>query len=287
MYLNFKKAMLLTMIGVTSAVFPLQSEAAKEDDELSIMAAEQRKDNDADVTVKEDIEVFDNRPPSMVNDDSKKNNDSNIKIDNNTKKDNDVKENINSTTTPDVNTNTSKNNVNVTDNQQNLTETLQVERQNTDDIAIGKTERSSSNAVVHYSSFEDAAKKVGYIPLYIPKKSGFSMNYIAVVNDNIVEIHYGRRWEPTVTLSIRTYKRAAGEQLKDISGISGVKWKVDLSSGSTIYIARISDKINAAAWSTGQYTFAAMTENFSFAAFHSLIVEELVDLCNHYFVNIN
>ena len=284
MNLNLKKAMLLTMIGVTSVVFPLQSEAAKEDDELSIMAAEQRKDNDADVTVKEDVEVFDNRPPSMVNDNAKKNNNSNIKTDNKTKKNDDVKENNTPKTTPDVSTNTS---VDVTDNQQNLNETLQVERQNTSDISIGKTGRSSSNAVVHYSSFEDAAKKVGYIPLYIPKKSGFSMNYIAVINDNIVEIHYGRRWEPTVTLSIRTYKRAADEQLKDISGINGVKWKVDLSSGSTIYIARISDKINAAAWSTGQYTFAAMTENFSFAAFHSLIVEELVDLCNHYFININ
>ena len=113
------------------------------------------------------------------------------------------------------------------------------------------------------------------------------MNYIAVVNEKIVEIHYGRRWEPTVTLSVRTYKRAPDEKLQDISGLGGVKWKTDLSSGSTIYIARVSDNTNAAAWSVGQYTFAAMTENLSFAAFHSLIIEELFDLCNHYFVNVN
>ena len=140
--------------------------------------------------------------------------------------------------------------------------------------------------IVMYSNFEEAARKVGYIPLYIPRKSGYAVNYIAVINENIVEIRYGRRWEPTVTLAVRTYKRQVGEELKDISGVYGVKWKIDLSSGTRIYMARVSDKSNVAAWAVGQYTFAALTENLSFAAFHSLIVEELVDICNHYFIEI-
>ena len=140
--------------------------------------------------------------------------------------------------------------------------------------------------IVTYQNFEEAAKKVGFIPLYIPKKSGFEMNYIAVINGNTAEIRYGRRWEPSVVLSVRTYKRAPGEELKDISGIYGVKWKIDMSSGTTIYIARVSDTANAAAWAVGQYTFAATTESLSFASFHALIVEELVDLCNHYYLGL-
>ena len=238
-----------TMLAMVLPMYPLPAEAVSDDDELSIMAAEQRKVNDANVTVREDVEVFDNRPAEVRE---------------NEVVDNPVKQ--------EETSNTEQIDTNVTDDVKN-NEPLQ-------DYA------STPNPIVAYVNFEDAAKKVGYIPLYIPKKSGFAMNYIAVIGGNMVEIRYGKRWEPAVTLSVRTYKRSAGEELKDISGVHGVKWKVDLSSGMTIYVARVNNNTNAAAWSVGQYTFAAMAENMSFAAFHAFIVEELVDLCNHYFISI-
>ena len=258
-----KFALLTAMLAMNFLIYPMLVEAASDDDELSIMAAEQRKDDDANVTVREDVEIFDSKSNTEGSGESIENSGNSVVTENVVNEEN---TNINEAETV-VHTNT-----NVTENVKK-NETLQ-ENVNT------------PNPIVAYPNFEDAAKKVGFVPLYIPKKSGFAMNYIAVIGGNMVEIRYSKRWEPTVTLSVRTYKRSAGEELKDISGVQGVKWKVDLSSGMTIYIARVNNNTNAAAWSVGQYTFAAMTENLSFAAFHSFIVEELVDLCNHYFISI-
>ena len=258
-----KFALLTAVLTINFLMYSMSAEAVSDDDELSIMAAEQRKDDDANVTVREDVEIFDSRSATTESEESI-NDDSNAIITENLG--NEDNSNINETEVA------VPIDINVTDGVKK-NETFQ------EDI-------NAPNPIVAYSSFEDAAKKVGFIPLYIPKKSGFAMNYIAVIGGNMVEIRYGKRWEPTVTLSVRTYKRAAGEELKDISGVHGVKWKVDLSSGMTLYIARVNNNTNAAAWSVGQYTFAAMTENLSFAAFHSFIVEELVDLCNHYFIDV-
>ena len=258
-----KFALLATILAINFLLYPTLVEAVSDDDELSIMAAEQRKDNDANVTVREDVEVFDSKSATAGSEESI-DNDSNTVITENLGNEDNSKINENETAVP-IDTN-------VTDGVKK-NETFQ------ENVNV-------PNPIVSYPSFEEAAKKVGFIPLYIPKKSGFAMNYIAVISGNMVEIRYGKRWEPTVTLSVRTYKRSAGEELKDISGVQGVKWKIDLSSGMTIYIARVNNNTNAAAWSVGQYTFAAMTENLSFAAFHSFIVEELVDLCNHYFISV-
>ena len=258
-----KFALLAAVFAVNFLIYPMSVEASSDDDELSIMAAEQRKDDDANVTVREDVEVFDNRSATTGSEES-------------------IDDNSNSVVTENLGT---EDNSKINENET----AVPIDTNITDDVKKNETlpeNVNTPNPVVPYSNFEDAAKKVGFIPLYIPKKSGFAMNYIAVIGGNMVEIRYGKRWEPTVTLSVRTYKRSVGEELKDISGVQGVKWKIDLSSGMTIYIARVNNNTNAAAWSVGQYTFAAMTENLSFAAFHSFIVEELVDLCNHYFISI-
>ena len=252
------KRAIITAITVLLTATPLNVFAANSDDELSIMAAEQRRINDADVTVSDEIETFDDKPPT-----------SNSQPDN---------QPIEQPTSPPVeqlpeqptNSSPEPNDQPVNQDLNNLADSA-----------------GMPSPITTYANFTEAAKKVGYVPLYVPRKSGYAMNNIAVINNNIVELRYGRRWEPTVSLAIRTYKRAPGEELKDISGIYGVKWKVDLSSGMTLYIARVNDNSNVAAWSVGQYTFAAMTENLSFAAFHAFIVEELVDLCNHYFIDLN
>ena len=283
---------LLTSTALIMMIISSQAQtfAASEDNEISIMAAEQRVTNEADVTVSEEVETFDNdphknEPPPEQNSENNSGNEPQPADTSNTQ------ENTPEIINPDIDAanlanennnnenNDNKNNSNVNENNNNLS-----------NPAINSNpvinNAGTANPIKTYSNFNDAAKKIGYVPLYIPRKSGYTMDYIAVISDEIAEIRYGRRWEPTVTLSVRTYKRAAGEKLKDISGVYGVKWKIDTTSGTTIYIARISDTSSVAVWAVGQYTFAAMTENLSFAAFHSLIVEELVDLCNHYFIDV-
>lgn len=148
-----------------------------------------------------------------------------------------------------------------------------------------KTSEGIANPVVNYSNFEELAKAVNFTPLYIPKKSGYAMNMMMAIDGKVAEIRYGRRWEPQVSLSVRTYKRADGEELKDISGVFGVKWRIDMTSGTTIYIAKIDETTHVAAWAAGNYTFSAHVTHLSFAAFHSLVADELVDLSTHYYMN--
>lgn len=141
------------------------------------------------------------------------------------------------------------------------------------------------NPMVEHSNFNDLVRAVHFNPLYIPKKSGYTINKIFSISNRTAEIRYKRRWEPEVSLSVRTYKRDPGESLKDISGIHGVQWRIDLTSGTSIYIAKVSDTQHAAAWAVGQYTFSAVAENLSYAAFHSLVTEELADLSTHYYIS--
>lgn len=136
-----------------------------------------------------------------------------------------------------------------------------------------------------YSNFTEVARAVNFIPLYIPRKSGYEITAL-YAQPGIVEVRYGRRWEPTISLLVRTHKRAAGEELKDISGVTGVKWRVDTTTGTTIYIAKISETQQVAAWAVGHYTFSAQAENLSFAGFHSLVADELVELSTHYYFDL-
>lgn len=136
-----------------------------------------------------------------------------------------------------------------------------------------------------YANFVEVAQAMHFVPLYMTKKSGYDITAI-YAGQGIVEIRYGRRWEPNVSLAVRTYKRAAGEDPQDISGVENVKWRVDTSTGTTIYIAKISDTQQVAAWAVGQYTFSAQAENLSFATFHSLVADELVELSTHYYVDL-
>ena len=138
---------------------------------------------------------------------------------------------------------------------------------------------------VIYANFAEVARAVKFIPLYMPRKSGYEITAL-YAQAGIVEIRYGRRWEPNVSLIVRTHKRADGEELQDISGVTGVKWRVDTTTGTTIYIAKISDTQQVAAWAVGHYTFSAQAENLSFAGFHSLVADELVELSTHYYLDL-
>ncbi|MBR1645798.1 MAG: hypothetical protein IJ685_03370 [Selenomonadaceae bacterium] len=136
-----------------------------------------------------------------------------------------------------------------------------------------------------YANFAEVSRALGFIPLYMPRKSGYEI--IAIYAEpGIVEMQYGRRWEPEVGVAIRTYKRAEGEELRDISGVDGVKWRVDTTTGTTIYLAKISDNEQVAAWAVGHYTFSAHSKNLSFAGFHALVADELVELSTHYYLDL-
>lgn len=140
------------------------------------------------------------------------------------------------------------------------------------------------NPVTTYASFDEIVRAMNFTPLYVPKKSGYTISSITAISDRLAEIRYGRRWEPTVSLHIRTYRRADGEELKDVSGVTGVKWRTNVVNGITVYIAKIDENNHAAAWAVGNYTFSATVENLSFAAFHSFVSDELVDLSQHYYL---
>ena len=141
------------------------------------------------------------------------------------------------------------------------------------------------NQKLVYANFTEVARAVHFTPLYMPRKSGYEITGL-YAGHGIAEVRYGRRWEPTVSLTVRTHKRAEGEPLQDISGVKGVKWRVDTSTGTTIYIAKISDTQQVAAWAVGHFTFSAQAENLSYAGFHSLVADELVELSTHYYLDL-
>lgn len=136
-----------------------------------------------------------------------------------------------------------------------------------------------------YANFTEVARAVKFIPLYMPRKSGYEITALYASN-GIAEVRYGRRWEPTVSLTVKTYKRADGEEPQDISGVTGVKWRVDTTTGTTLYIAKISETVQVAAWAVGHYTFSAQAQNLSYAGFHSLVADELIELSTHYYLDL-
>ena len=144
---------------------------------------------------------------------------------------------------------------------------------------------SLPNQQAAYANFAEVARAVKFIPLYMPRKSGYEITALYASN-GIAEVRYGRRWEPTVSLTVRTYKRADGEAPQDISGVTGVKWRVDTTTGTTLYIAKISETMQVAAWAVGHYTFSAQAQNLSYAGFHSLVSDELIELSTHYYLDL-
>ena len=156
----------------------------------------------------------------------------------------------------------------------------------TEPLAPPTTETAAlPNQSTLYANFAEVSRAVKFVPLYMPRKSGYEITAI-YAGRGIAEIRYGRRWEPTVSLKVRTHKRAEGEELQDISGVTGVKWRVDTTTGTTLYIAKISDTQQVAAWAVGHYTFSAQAENLSYAGFHSLVADELVELSTHYYLDL-
>ena len=140
------------------------------------------------------------------------------------------------------------------------------------------------NPTENHASFVEIVQNVNFTPLYIPKKNGYTITSMTTIDNAVAEIRYSSKINPSISLNVRTYHRTDGEELKDISGIHGVKWRKIIINGLTVYIVKISENQHAAAWAVGNYTFSAYAENISFAEFYSIVSDELVDLSQHYYI---
>ena len=139
------------------------------------------------------------------------------------------------------------------------------------------------NPVVQYPVFEDARNAVGFTPLYVPRKSGYRCDYIAVIDGNLAELRFSRKWEPEVRLTVRTYLRRQGEDVRDISGVYGAECRQETIGNVPVVTARLENRTYLAAWTVGEYTFSAMLEGAAYEAFRALLSDELLDLSVHYY----
>lgn len=140
------------------------------------------------------------------------------------------------------------------------------------------------NERTFFSNFTELVRAVGFKPLYMSQERNYEIQTFSV-NHGVAEIRYGRRWEPKVSLTVKTYKRSTEKNPQGISGVTGVKWRVDTSTSTTIYIAKISANQQVAEWAVGQYNFSVQTENFKYADFYSIVVDIFVPLSTHYYLD--
>lgn len=144
------------------------------------------------------------------------------------------------------------------------------------------------NPMVEYPSVEEAAKTAGYIPLSLPKLSGYYAENIYVIAGDLVDIRYVRSDDSNVKLLVRSAP-ANLMQDDDISGVYGAKWKVRTIRDIPVSIARTdgtesSDaQTYAAHWQVGDYLFAVQSEGLSYPAFTHMLEDGLLDLSINYF----
>ena len=139
------------------------------------------------------------------------------------------------------------------------------------------------NERTFFSNFTELVRAVGFKPLYMSQERNYEIQTFSV-NHDVAEIRYGRRWESKVFFTVKTYKRDSGKEPQSISGVTGVKWHVDTTTGTKLYIAKISSNQQVAEWVVGQYNFSVQTENFKYAEFYSIVVDTFVPLSTHYYL---
>ena len=139
------------------------------------------------------------------------------------------------------------------------------------------------NPLVEYASLAEARAVLGFSPLVLPRISGYECDKIIVIDGKLADIRYSRRWEPEVTLCLRTYRLQDGEPGFDISGIHGANWDSEDIGGAPLLTARPTPETYAATWGTGQYIFSLQAENLSYLPFHSLVVDGLMELSGNFF----
>ena len=138
---------------------------------------------------------------------------------------------------------------------------------------------------------EEAAKAAGYIPLSLPKLSGYYAENIYVIAGDLVDIRYARSDDSKVKLLVRSAP-ANLMQNDDISGIYGAKWKVKTIRDIPVSIARTDGtespdaQTYAAHWQVGDYLFAVQSEGLPYPAFMHMLEDGLLDLSASYFTSV-
>lgn len=141
------------------------------------------------------------------------------------------------------------------------------------------------NPIVTYNTVQDAAKAAGITPLYLPKISGYHVDYISVIDKDTVDLGYVRDGETQTRLRVRTTKT----NFTHVSGVNGAKWKQQSIDQMKVAVAELpavtstDSKGYAAEWQKDGYHFSVTAENISSAEFQNLLEDGLVDLSEHYF----
>lgn len=138
------------------------------------------------------------------------------------------------------------------------------------------------NPIVKYQSYDDAVNAVGFMPLYLPKISGYSCNYISVIGNKMADLGFQKQGEVNSKLRVRTALQASFSS-DDISGIYSVTWDHKNIDDTDISIAKINENSYAAHWKTGKYLFSVQAEEVSYSDFMSLLSDALVDLSAYYY----
>ncbi len=138
------------------------------------------------------------------------------------------------------------------------------------------------NPLVEYGSYEAAAEVLGFSPLALPKSSGWHPAAYIVINNEIGELRFEKKWEPEISFTIRTCRLSEGEEPSDISGLYGVKWWDEEFEGQTVYTARYGERSYAAIWNIGRYVFAAYGKNMAYSRFWYLLTDNLLSQSGTY-----
>ncbi len=139
------------------------------------------------------------------------------------------------------------------------------------------------NPMVEYPAYGEAAKTLGFPPLALPEMTGYQCSKIYVIGGNVGEIRYGRKWEPEVSLTVRSYRMSKGEAVRDITGIYGVDWRTEIAKGIKLYIAKVGDNSYAATWAVEPYIFAAYAENMAYTPFMNVVTNGLMEISSAFY----
>lgn len=138
------------------------------------------------------------------------------------------------------------------------------------------------NPIVEYQTYNEAADAIGFMPLYLPKVSGYSCDYVSVIGKKTADLGFQKLGEANSKLRVRTARQESFSS-DDISGIYSVTWDQININDTAVSIAKIKDNAYAAHWQIGNYLFAAQAEGVSYLQFMSLLSDSLVDLSAHYY----
>lgn len=137
--------------------------------------------------------------------------------------------------------------------------------------------------MVDYDNYADAAKVLGYAPLYLTKDSGYACTHISLISKEMADLGFAKLGQPDTTLRIRTALNKVNKD-NNLSGIYGAKWEKKTVNGEEVQIAKLGDQEYAAQWNNGKYSFSVQARGLDGAGFASLLSNSLVDTTDHYFL---